>query len=67
MRVDILEVQPLAKRHQQKYQLNIDQTGLHAEDLGIDLIKLPVSALLRPFAAEHRADHVKFLNRILAV
>jgi hypothetical protein len=37
---------------------------MYAEYLGIDLIKLPVPALLRSFPPEHGPDHIKFLDRI---
>ncbi len=67
MRFYIRNLQPRKQSHQQKNKLDVGQSGLHAKDLGIDLIKLPVSSLLGPLPAEHGTDGVKFLDRIRGI
>ncbi len=67
MGFDICDFQSRKKRHQKINQLNIDQSGLNTKDLGINLVKLPVPALLGPFATKHGANRVKFLDRVLGI
>ncbi len=64
---DVGHLEALTEGHQQKNQLGIHQRRGHPEDLGVDLIKLPVAPLLGPLAAKHGADGVELAHRVLGV
>ena len=67
MRFNISDFQPREQGDQQKNKLDVSQPGLDTKDLGINLIKLPVSSLLGTLPAKHGADGVKFLDRIRGI
>ncbi len=64
MGLHVLGLKPSQQCDQQEDQLGVGQRRSHAEDLGVDLVELPVAALLGSLAPEHRADHVEPLDRV---
>jgi hypothetical protein len=54
---------PVHKQAQHVHHLGIDHRAVNAEDLGVDLMKLPVASLLGTLVPEHRSDLIEFQRR----
>ena len=67
MGLNIRNRQSGKQRCQDKNELSIRQGGIHTENFGINLVKLPVAPLLGSFPAEHGANSVKFAHRVLGI
>ena len=63
LQIQALKPEFFQKMEQHQDQLRIGARVIRAEDLGIDLMELPVTPLLRPLAPEHRANGVELRDR----
>ena len=62
---DDIELQRGKEIVQHEQQLGIDQRVVTSENLGADLVKLAISAFLRPLAPEHGTDIEQLGDRFL--
>ena len=60
---DALDAEPAPHARGHRNQLGVDVRAREADGLHIDLVELPVAALLRPLAPEHRAHAPELVAR----
>ena len=55
------------KQAQHVHHFGIDHRAVYSENLGVDLVKLPVATLLRTFMPEHRTYFIELLGGRIGV